>query len=442
MNSASSLRVFPAAFWSANIVELFERAAYYGMFITITLYLTNLVGFGDVAAAWVSGVFAAGLYFLPPFMGAVADRIGFRNALLLAFALLTTGYFLLGALPYKLIVLPSLVILMFGGSFIKSVITGTVAKTTTTQNRARGFSIFYAMVNIGSFTGKTFAYPLRIQLGVEYINFFSAGCTLLALLVVFFFYRNVEVKEAGKSTKELVAGLIRIVTNFRLLLLIIIVTGFWIVQHQLYATMPKYIIRTVGTHASPEWIANINPFIVVLLVIVITKLMKAKSALFSMTVGMFLMPVSALCMAASPLLQKYAGLDISILSITTAHPITIMLIIGIVFQALAECFISPRYLEFFSLQAPKGEEGLYLGFSHLHSFLSSILGFGLSGYLLAAYCPDPKTLSPTQLPGAYTDAYMIWYYFAAIGLIAALALILYSIKYKPGSDSSPSTAVK
>ena len=37
------------------------------------------------------------------------------------------------------------------------------------------------------------------------------------------------------------------------------------------------------------------------------------------------------------------------------------------------------YLEYFSLQAPKGEEGMYLGFSHLHSFLSSIFGFGLAG---------------------------------------------------------------
>ena len=45
--------------------------------------------------------------------------------------LLTIGYFTLGALPYKVTVLPALVVLMFGGSFIKSIITGTVAKTTT-----------------------------------------------------------------------------------------------------------------------------------------------------------------------------------------------------------------------------------------------------------------------------------------------------------------------
>ncbi|MCC6255508.1 MAG: hypothetical protein IT276_11375, partial [Ignavibacteriaceae bacterium] len=32
---------FPRAFWTANIVELFERAAYYAVFISITLYLSR-----------------------------------------------------------------------------------------------------------------------------------------------------------------------------------------------------------------------------------------------------------------------------------------------------------------------------------------------------------------------------------------------------------------
>jgi MFS family permease len=106
------------------------------------------------------------------------------------------------------------------------------------------------------------------------------------------------------------------------------------------------------------------------------------------------------------------------------------MIFGIMVQGLAECFISPRYLEYFSLQAPKGEEGLYLGFSHLHSFLSSILGFGISGYLLTAYAPDPTTLSPAQLLTAYDKSYMIWYYFAAIGLTAAIALLIYRWYYQ------------
>ena len=84
-----------------------------------------------------------------------------------------------------------------------------------------------------------------------------------------------------------------------------------------------------------------------------------------------MIPFSALLMACGNLL----GNDL----ITDMSNITLMMIVGIVVQALAECFISPRYLEYFSLQAPKGEEGMYLGFSHLHSFLSSIFGFWSGG---------------------------------------------------------------
>jgi dipeptide/tripeptide permease len=421
---------FTREFWTANTVELFERAAYYGVFIAITLYLSRVVGFDDIEAAWIGGIFSAGLYFLPPFTGALADKMGFRNAILLAFALLSIGYFSLGALPYKAVVIPSLVILMFGGSFIKSIITGTVAKTTTPENRAKGYSIFYGIVNVGAFLGKTFAYPLRIEWGLTSINFFSALMTFIALIVVFFFYKNVSTEGEGKSLEEVWIGFVKVVTNVRLLLLIFIVTGFWIIQHQLYATMPKYVLRTVGEHASPEWIANVNPFVVMTMVMLITHLMRKVKAVSSMAVGMFLMPISALLMASSHWLEAVTGQSVSIFGLFTAHPITIMLILGIVVQGLAECFISPRYLEFFSLQAPKGEEGLYLGFSHLHSFLASILGFGISGYLLTAYVPDPATLSTEQLLTAYDKAYMVWYYFAAIGLTSGIALLFYRWYYQ------------
>ena len=39
---------FSKAFWVANTVELFERAAYYGVFIVITLYLSRILGFNDI----------------------------------------------------------------------------------------------------------------------------------------------------------------------------------------------------------------------------------------------------------------------------------------------------------------------------------------------------------------------------------------------------------
>ena len=166
---------FPKAFWVANAVELLERAAYYGVFIVITLYLSRILGFNDFQAAMLAGTFSAGLYLLPTFAGAVADRIGFKKSLLIAFSLLSIGYLSMGVLPtmlessglveytkttqfsglresnLKWIIAPIMVVIMIGGSFIKSCITGTVARETTKETRARGYSIFYMMVNIGAF---------------------------------------------------------------------------------------------------------------------------------------------------------------------------------------------------------------------------------------------------------------------------------------------------
>lgn len=420
---------FPKEFWLANFMELCERAAYYGFFIVLTLYLTDIVGFNDKETGIVAGIFFAGLYFLPPFAGAISDKIGFKNGLILAFTLLMIGYTLLGMFHSKILVIFFLVIVLIGGSFIKPLITGTVAKTTTEENRARGYALFYWVVNIGAFSGKTFVPYIRQGIGLEYVNFFSAAMSFLALLFAIFFFNQVDTTHQGKSLSDVLTALKRIFTAPRLIILILIVTGFWIIQHQLYATMPKYVIRLLGEDARPEWLANVNPAIVVLFVVLITNMMKKKKAVTSMLVGMILMPFSALAMSGSQALEAFSGNSVSIFGLFFLHPLTIMMIIGIGIQGLAECFISPRFLEYFSLQAPKGEEGLYLGFSHLHSFFSALAGFIMSGFLLDYYCPDPKTLpaglTEVQRAAYYADAHMIWYYFLAIGFVAAIALFIF-----------------
>ncbi|MFZ2958031.1 MAG: MFS transporter [Candidatus Ozemobacteraceae bacterium] len=411
---------FPKEFWLANFMELCERAAYYGFFIVLTLFLTDIVGFSDKETGVVAGLFYAFLYLLPPFVGAFCDKIGFRNGMILAFTLLTIGYTLLGVFHGKLAVICILTILMVGGSFIKPLITGTVAKTTNEINRARAFSLFYWVVNLGAFGGKTVVPFVRQGMGLEYVNFFSAGMSFLALLFAIFFFKNVESEKSKRSLGEVIKSLKAIFLSPKLMILTLIVAGFWIIQQQMYATMPKYVIRLLGDSAKPEWLANVNPFVVVLFVVPVTQLMKRFAAVTSMLVGMLLMPFSALAMSGSQWLENgFMGL----------HPLTTMMILGIAIQGLAECFISPRFLEYFSFQAPKGEEGTYLGFSHLHSFFSALAGFILSGFLLDAYCPDPKTLpagiSAAEKAIVYSGAYKIWFVFLGIGLTAAVALFIF-----------------
>ena len=90
---------FTRAFWVSNTVELFERMAYYAVFIVLTIYLSSILGFNDFEASMISGLFSGGLYLLPIFSGAYADKIGFRKSMIIAFSLLSIGYLGLGVFP-------------------------------------------------------------------------------------------------------------------------------------------------------------------------------------------------------------------------------------------------------------------------------------------------------------------------------------------------------
>ena len=86
---------FPRVFWTANTTELFERAAYYSMASFVVIYLGRL-GLGDYWPSTLNGALWFLVYFLPILSGTIADQIGFRISLLVAFVLLAAGYFLMG----------------------------------------------------------------------------------------------------------------------------------------------------------------------------------------------------------------------------------------------------------------------------------------------------------------------------------------------------------
>jgi dipeptide/tripeptide permease len=426
---------FPRMFWTGNAAELCERAAYYGTFIALSLYLTRVVGLDDVQAGWVAALFGSWIYLIPFFTGALADRIGFRYALMIAFVFLTLGYGTLGFFNTMAPVGVGLALIVLGGSIVKPVISGTVSKSSNEANRARAFSIFYMVVNIGSFTGKTVVADIRIQMGVQKVPFFSAAASLLALIIVvlFFFPDRDGLAKKTESIREVLGGMWAALSNLRFLALILITAGFWSIQGQLYASMPKYVLRMAGEGYKPEWLANINPFVVVVFVVMVTHLVRKWKPQSSILVAMLIIPFSAVSMAASAWIHgnvNVFGLEV--------HPLVLMMVIGIALQGIAECFLSPKWLEFASLQAPKGQEGTFLGYAHINTFIAWLFGFAFSGYLLREFCPEPSTLdAATQaahqaalagqgpMPEAYAHAHYLWYAYVGVGLISLIALFIF-----------------
>ena len=152
---------FTRAFWVSNTVELFERMAYYAVFIVLTIYLSSILGFNDFEASMISGLFSGGLYLLPIFSGCLCRQDRFPEVddyslFLIIHRLFGAGCTSLhcskrpgwcsygattrfNGLPdssTRWIIVPVLFVLMVGGSFIKSIISASVAKETTEATRA------------------------------------------------------------------------------------------------------------------------------------------------------------------------------------------------------------------------------------------------------------------------------------------------------------------
>src|SRR5437868_1838189 len=89
---------FERPFWVANVTELFERLSYYAAFASLARYLNESLQFPTQEAGSLTGLFGGLVWFMAAFGGTVADRLGFRRSLSLAYLILSTSYFLLGSL--------------------------------------------------------------------------------------------------------------------------------------------------------------------------------------------------------------------------------------------------------------------------------------------------------------------------------------------------------
>ncbi|HPG73319.1 MAG TPA: MFS transporter, partial [Bacteroidales bacterium] len=156
MKFSQVIKSYPRTFWVSNSMELFERWAWYGMFMVLALYLTGstetgALGFSQEQKGIMMGSVVAILYVLPLITGAIADKFGYKKVLAVAFAVLASGYIFMGYFNSFATVFFSFIWLAIGAGLFKPVISACIAKTTTPTNASVGFGIFYMMVNVGAF---------------------------------------------------------------------------------------------------------------------------------------------------------------------------------------------------------------------------------------------------------------------------------------------------
>ena len=188
---------FPRSFWTANVTELFERGAYYAMASFVVIYLGQL-GLGDYWPSVLNGVLWTLIYFLPILSGTIADQVGFRKSLILAFILLTAGYLFMGSPVWSGgaelsdtvgkeftagidVLLPLLLGILLIGVGARLLNHASVDGAKTAVGKATlGFAIFYMVINIGSLFGRGVSYAVRTKMNdLSLIFAVAAACSIL-----------------------------------------------------------------------------------------------------------------------------------------------------------------------------------------------------------------------------------------------------------------------
>jgi len=405
---------FEPAFWVANVTEIFERLSYYAAFASLANYLHETLNFPTQRATDLAGLFGGLVWFLAIFGGALADRLGFRRALSLAFFTLSVAYFLLGSLgtswmapiragvPLVLLVGFVLMLPALGVVLVKPCIVGTTARASSENVRSIGYSIYYTLVNIGGTAGPFVASWAHRHLGVENVFRVSALSVFLMFFAVLLFFKEPRRSGEGRaaSLAEVGRNFITVVTNPRFMLFLLIFTGYWVVFWQQYIVLPLYIHGYINPNADVEKILITDGLVVISLQVVFSSFVTRKiPALRAITLGTLVSSLAWLIVAARP--AVWAA------------------VFSLVVLALGEITQSPRYYEYVSRLAPAGQQGTYMGFAFLPIGLGSIIAGRLGGFLIHHF--GEVRHQPER----------IWWAVTGVGIFTALLLSVYDRVVKP-----------
>jgi proton-dependent oligopeptide transporter, POT family len=407
---------FERPFWIANITEIFERLSYYAVFAALARYLHEALQFPTQQASSLSGLFGGAVWVMAIFGGAVADRIGFRRALSLAYFILSCSYFLVGSIaapwlapvrdtiPLGLMVGIVLFLPALGVALVKPSVVGTTARASKENVRSIGYSIYYTLVNVGSFLGPSLAGWVHSRMRVENVFRLAALSVFLMFVAVLLFFREPrreEVRQAA-SLREVVRNLLTVLGNGRFVLFLVIFSGYWIVFWQQYLMLPIFVHEYVDPNANTELILIADPLIVITLTVAVNALTRRIPSFRAITLGTLVTAVAWLVIGSRP-------------AVWTAV-VTLMIV------AFGEIIQSPRYYEYISRLAPAGQQGTYMGFAFLPIGIGSLVGGWIAGKLLHHY--GEVQHQPARM----------WWVVTGIGVLTAVALWIYDRTIRPRTE--------
>jgi dipeptide/tripeptide permease len=449
---------FPRVFWMANLTELFERAAFYSTASFVVIYLGRL-GMGDYWPSILNSVLWTLIYFLPILSGTIADQVGFRRALLVAFVLLVAGYAFIGSPSWLGIaeltpksaemgkevtagagvwipVIIGILLVTFGGSVVKPCISGTVQKTAALR-ATLGFAIFYMVINIGSLVGRFSSFTIRRDppwgLGRDLPDLFAIAlcCAAIGFLVVLLLYQDPDrlpglptaPARPRKSIRQIFVDMVTVFRNKRFALFLLASSGFNFLYNQVYNVLPLYVKKVVEPNPAMDLYTAANPFVIVAFQLLVTRMFGGMRPIRSMVFGSAIVGLAMLVNVVPIVL--FSSVRDPWLHLLPIGSVFIILTVALI--AFGELFTSARTFEYIGALAPKGQEGLFLGYANLPMAIGSILGGPVGALVFNEIMCHGATRRPNgllQLDPRWNAGG--WILLMTIGFGAALGLWLYN----------------
>jgi MFS family permease len=396
----STFSGFPKVFWVAQTFELMERGAYYSMMPIIVVHAIYNVGLPIWLGAIITVFMYPFQYGLPILTGALAEKVGYKKQIILAFLILTAAYVLLAFAFNTVTMIFAVMAVGLGIGTYKPLISSTVAKCTLDKDRNRAYSVYYWVVNLAAFViPGSFAVIMGLGVITEdmYYVIFLAGAGFVSLNIVTAITIFEEVPRSGKvkTVRDAINNIKIAMKDKKFVVMVVLIGGFWGLYSTFLNALPLIMF---GFDRLPlgftiMLLGVFNPMTIILLGIPLAK---------------YIEKVESMRVILAGLMVYLIGMAIIGF---TLHWITVIL--GIVVVSIGEFIIAPGYMAFVSKLAPKDKVSAYVGCNFL-SYLIGLLG-GTSVFGLILWFVGTELQMPHFFYGIIIS----------IGLVLLIAFIMY-----------------
>ncbi|MBS2017037.1 MAG: MFS transporter [Deltaproteobacteria bacterium] len=482
-----TLKTFPKRFFLGCGIEMWERLAYYGVRSVIPIYIAQANDPGGLhfTQAQKGSIFAAWALvqsLVPMVSGGFADRYGYKKTIATSVTLACLGYVLMANLRSYPGFFFACLVLALGTALFKPGIQGTLAQSMSKRNSSVGWGLFYWLVNVGAALAPLMGGFLRTKSWP--LVFYGSAVVMALNYLMLFTYEEVDSgADKRKGPLRVLVDTFKNILDLRLLAVIALFSGFWMMLYQLWDLMPNFYADWVdsapfvksnswlptswiqadprGPQLKQENALNLNAALVVLFVIPISFLVARLRVMSAITMGVLIATLGTVVYGSSPSVY--------------------ILFCGIGLFSLGEMLTGPKKTEYFSLIAPPGKKALYLGYVNIPIAIGQALGAKLAGWQYGAY-GEKATLALKYLatktdrhgPGEWDgnvehladfvgikrtaaaeelgkvlgqDAnqisdllwttykpYHVWYWFSAVGVVSLIGLVAFSQASKRWKD--------